>query len=95
MKEIAGVVIDGGIRDVEDIREMQFPAFARYMTSAAGEPKGFGEINIEIICGGVKVAPGDWIVGDDNGVMVIPKDKARLATSEPICRILTIPKTFP
>ena len=77
MKEIAGVVIDGGIRDVEDIQEMQFPAFARYITSAAGEPKGFGEINVEIECGGLKVAPGDWIVGDDNGVMIIPKDKAQ------------------
>jgi 3-hexulose-6-phosphate synthase/6-phospho-3-hexuloisomerase len=77
MKEIAGVVIDGGIRDVEDIQEMQFPAFARYITSAAGEPKGFGEINVEIECGGLKVAPSDWIVGDDNGVMIIPKDKAQ------------------
>jgi len=77
MKEIVGVVIDGGIRDVEDIQEMKFPAFSRYITSAAGEPKGFGEINIEIECGGIKVSPGDWIVGDDNGVMVIPKDKAQ------------------
>ncbi len=77
VKEIAGVVIDGGVRDVEDIQEMKFPAFARYITSAAGEPKGFGEINVEIVCGGLKVAPGDWIVGDDNGVMVIPKEKAQ------------------
>jgi len=42
----------------------------------AGEPKGFGEINVEITCGGVKVEPGDWIIGDDNGVVVVPKDKA-------------------
>jgi 3-hexulose-6-phosphate synthase/6-phospho-3-hexuloisomerase len=77
VKEIAGVVIDGGVRDIEDIREIKFPAFARYITSAAGEPKGFGEINIEIECGGVKVAPGDWIIGDDNGVMVIPKAQAQ------------------
>lgn len=77
VKEIAGVVIDGAIRDVEDIQEMKFPAFARFITSAAGEPKGFGEINIEIMCGGIKVTPGDWIVGDDNGVMVIPKEKAQ------------------
>ena len=77
MKGIAGVVIDGAIRDVEDIEEMKFPAFARYIKSNAGEPKGFGEINVEIDCGGQKIRPGDWIIGDDNGVMVIPKEKAQ------------------
>ncbi len=77
VKEIAGVVIDGAVRDVEDIKEIKFPAFARHQTSAAGEPKGFGEINIEIECGGVKVAPGDWVIGDDNGVMIIPKAQAQ------------------
>lgn len=77
VKEIAGVVIDGAVRDVDDIREIKFPVFARYITSDAGEPKGFGEINIEIECGGVKVAPGDWVIGDDNGVIVIPKAQAQ------------------
>ncbi|MHA1424426.1 MAG: 3-hexulose-6-phosphate synthase [Candidatus Helarchaeota archaeon] len=77
VKEIAGVVIDGAVRDIEDIREMKFPLFARHVTSAAGEPKGFGEINVEIECGGSHVAPGDWIVGDDNGVIVIPKVQAQ------------------
>ncbi|MHA1131703.1 MAG: 3-hexulose-6-phosphate synthase, partial [Candidatus Helarchaeota archaeon] len=62
VKEIAGVVIDGAVRDIEDIREMKFPLFARHVTSAAGAPKGFGEINVEIECGGSHVAPGDWIV---------------------------------
>jgi 3-hexulose-6-phosphate synthase/6-phospho-3-hexuloisomerase len=77
VKEIAGVVIDGAVRDVDDIREIKFPVFARYITSDAGEPKGFGEINIEIECGGIKVAPGDWVIGDDNGVIVIPKVQAQ------------------
>jgi len=76
VKGIAGVVIDGAIRDVEVIRELRFPAFARHVNPRAGEPKGFGEINVEITCGGVKVEPGDWIIGDDNGVVVVPKDKA-------------------
>jgi 3-hexulose-6-phosphate synthase/6-phospho-3-hexuloisomerase len=67
----------GSNNTIEQAQEIKFPAFARYITSAAGEPKGFGEINVEIVCGGLKVAPGDWIVGDDNGVMVIPKEKAQ------------------
>lgn len=73
---ICGVVIDGAIRDVDVIRKLEFPAFARHITPAAGEPKGFGESEVEILCGGAKIRPGDWIVGDDSGVVVIPKEEA-------------------
>jgi 3-hexulose-6-phosphate synthase/6-phospho-3-hexuloisomerase len=75
-KGIAGVVIDGAIRDVDEIRRMKFPAFASAIVPNAGDPKGFGEINVEITCGGQIVRPGDWIIGDDNGVMVVPKERA-------------------
>jgi 3-hexulose-6-phosphate synthase/6-phospho-3-hexuloisomerase len=75
-KGIAGVVIDGAIRDVAEIRRMKFPAFASAIVPNAGEPKGFGEINVEISCGGQVVRPGDWVIGDDNGVMVVPKERA-------------------
>ena len=71
----AGVVIDGAIRDTPDIRELDFPAFSRLAMPNAGEPKGFGEINVPVTVGGIRVFPGDWIVGDDDGVMVIPRDK--------------------
>lgn len=76
IKEIAGVVIYGGIRDVEEIKEMEFPAFATIITPQAGEPKGFGEINIPIKIGTQTVKPGDWIVGDTDGVVVIPQEIA-------------------
>jgi 3-hexulose-6-phosphate synthase/6-phospho-3-hexuloisomerase len=75
-KGIQGVVIDGAIRDVDEIRHMKFSAFASAEVPNAGDPKGFGEINVEITCGGLKVRPGDWIIGDDNGVMVVPKERA-------------------
>ncbi len=71
----AGVVIDGAIRDTPDIRELGFPAFSRLAMPNAGEPKGFGEINVPVMVGGIKVFPGDWMVGDDDGVMVLPRDK--------------------
>jgi len=74
-KKAAGVVIDGAIRDTVDIRALGFPAFSRLITPTAGEPKGFGEINVPIKVGGKRVFPGDWIVGDDDGVVVIPRDK--------------------
>ncbi len=75
-KGIAGVVVDGAVRDIDDIRNMELPVFATCHVPNAGEPKGFGEINSEIICGNQTVNPGDYIVGDDNGVVVIPKERA-------------------
>jgi 3-hexulose-6-phosphate synthase/6-phospho-3-hexuloisomerase len=75
-KGIAGVVIDGAIRDTAQIRQLGFPAFARYIVPAAGDPKGLGEMDVPIVVGHCRVCPGDWIVGDDDGVMVIPKQEA-------------------
>ncbi|NPE29187.1 bifunctional hexulose-6-phosphate synthase/ribonuclease regulator [Methanococcoides sp. SA1] len=73
---IAGVVVDGAIRDIEDIREIGLPVFATNNVPNAGDPKGFGEIGTTIQCGMQTVNPGDYIVGDDNGVVVVPKERA-------------------
>lgn len=75
-KGVAGVVIDGAVRDVDDIRTMKFPLFAKAIVPNAGEPKGMGEINAEIQCCGQPVRPGDWIIGDESGVVVIPSGRA-------------------
>lgn len=75
-KKVGGVVIDGAIRDTAEIRKLKFPAYSRLVSPTAGEPKGFGEINVPIRIGGVAINPGDWIIADDDGVVVIPKEKA-------------------
>ena len=75
-KKIAAVVIDGAVRDVEEICELDFPVFAKSIVPNAGEPKGYGGINTEIMCCGQTVNPGDWVVGDSNGVVVIPAERA-------------------
>jgi len=75
-KGIAGVIIDGAVRDVDDIRAMKFPVFAKAVVPNAGEPKGFGEIGVEIICCGQQVTPGDWVIGDESGVVVVPHTRA-------------------
>ncbi|MEA3255803.1 MAG: 3-hexulose-6-phosphate synthase [Candidatus Altiarchaeota archaeon] len=75
-KNVSGVVIDGSIRDSGDITGIKFPAFAKSVTPTAGEPRGFGEINIPITCGNIPVKPGDYVIGDSDGVVVVPKDKA-------------------
>ncbi|MDD1726346.1 MAG: bifunctional hexulose-6-phosphate synthase/ribonuclease regulator [Methanothrix sp.] len=76
MKGIEGVVIDGAVRDVDEIRAMKYPVFSSGITPNAGDPKGMGEINSEINCAGQMVKPGDYIVGDECGVVVIPKERA-------------------
>jgi 3-hexulose-6-phosphate synthase / 6-phospho-3-hexuloisomerase len=75
-KGLAAVVIDGAVRDIDDIRKLRFPVYARSFTPTAGEPKGFGEINTIIEINGRKIQPGDWIIGDDSGIMVVPRDNA-------------------
>ncbi len=76
VKGVAGVVIDGAARDIDDIRAMQFPVWSRHIVPNAGEPKGFGEIGAEIRCGGQTVRSGDWIIADDMGVVVVAQEDA-------------------
>ncbi len=76
IKGVEGVVVDGAVRDVDEIRALNYPIFSSGITPNAGDPKGMGEINAEISCGGQTVRPGDYIVGDDSGVVVIPKERA-------------------
>jgi 3-hexulose-6-phosphate synthase/6-phospho-3-hexuloisomerase len=76
LKGIAGVVIDGAARDIDEIDEMEFPVYSRYVSPDAGEPKGFGGIGIPVTCGGVRVQTGDWIIGDANGVVVVEAKRA-------------------
>ena len=76
-KKLSGVVIDGTIRDLEDIVKIDLPVFARHVSPTAGEPKGLGEIGAEVKCGNQNVKSGDWIIGDDSGVVVIPQEIAQ------------------
>jgi len=75
-KGLAGTIVYGACRDVRDIREMGYPVMACLVSPAAGEPKGLGEINVPIRIAGVPVSPGDWIRGDEDGVIVIPRTQA-------------------
>ncbi len=75
-KGVAGVVIDGAARDIDGILDMGFPCFSRHVASNAGEPKGYGGIGQEIVCGGVAVRTGDWVIGDESGVVVVPQEHA-------------------
>ena len=76
-RRVAGVVIDGAARDIDAILELGFPVFSRNVSPDAGEPKGHGEIGVEVVVGGQRVRPGDWIIGDLSGVVVVPRERAQ------------------
>lgn len=76
VKGISGIVVDGAVRDIDTILEIGFPCFSRYVTPHAGEPKGFGGIGHEIVCGEQIVRTGDWIIGDESGVIMVPLEHA-------------------
>jgi len=73
---VVGLVVDGAVRDMDDIYALEFPVFSRSVAPDAGEPKGHGGIGMEVIVGGQRVRSGDWIVGDESGVIVVPKEHA-------------------
>ncbi|WP_068986802.1 MULTISPECIES: RraA family protein [Lysinibacillus] len=73
---VQGVVVDGVIRDMAAIRELDFPVFSLGTTVAAGNKNGGGKVNVPIAIGGVTVRPGDYIIGDVDGVIVVPKEDA-------------------
>ena len=72
LKGLEGVVIDGAIRDAGQIKRDRLPVFARAAVPNAGGAEYKGEIGITIQCGGAVVSPGDWVVSDEDGIVVIP-----------------------
>lgn len=70
---IAGYIVDGYVRDLPEIRALDFPVYARGATPIGPLHRGPGEINYPVCCGGVVVHPGDVVVADDGGVVIIPQ----------------------
>jgi 4-hydroxy-4-methyl-2-oxoglutarate aldolase len=71
---IAGLIIDGAVRDSRAIVEMGFPVFCRAVCIAGTDKVNLGRVNEPIVCGGVMVRPGDVIIGDADGVAVVPQE---------------------
>jgi RraA family protein len=76
---VAGLIVDGAVRDCGSIREMNFPVYAAGITPKGPYKDGPGEINVSVNCGGIVVNPGDILVGDQDGVVVIsPREAAEI-----------------
>ena len=76
---VAGIVVDGYIRDVQGIRKLGLPLFARGTYPASGSAVGRSAIDRPVRCGGVDVSPGDIVFGDDDGIVIAPAERVAAA----------------
>ena len=81
-KGLAGIVVDGAVRDVEALRQMDMAIYAAGVTPKGPYKDGPGEINVPVCCGGVVVNPGDILVGDADGIVVISPGDAKLTAEK-------------
>ncbi len=82
VRGIAGIVADGAIRDSSELQEDDLPVCARGTAVVVGGHDGPGEINVPIACGGVVVNPGDIVVADEDGIVVVPQEHAEYVLNE-------------